>query len=138
MVTPSIMLLCALRKPVITNLDSNQTPREVEEVLIEGEVLDVADVVDVVVVGEEQSSKMTADRSLNLKVGRMLSHLPHSLLIPNPKTLLHFRTLVRHIHLNILQTVEKISHARIHGSRLFHEFLLKVLATMWPFFPFFK
>ena len=31
----------------------------------------------------------------------------------------------------------KISHARIHDSRLFHEFLLKVLATMWPFFPFF-
>ena len=105
MVTTSIMLLCDLRKPVFTNLDSNLTPREVEEVLIEGEVLDV---VDVVVVGEEPSSKMTADRSLNLKVGKMLSHLPHSLLIPNPKILLHFRTLVRHIHLNILLTVPKI------------------------------
>ena len=89
-------------------LITNQTIREVEEVLIEEEVLDVVDIVVVVVVGEEQSSKMTADRSLNLKVGRMLSHLPHSLLIPNPKILLHFRTLVRHIHLNILLTVPKI------------------------------
>ena len=108
MVTPSIMLLCALRRPVITNLNSNQILREVEEVLIEEEVLDVVDIVVVVIVGEEQSSKMTADLSLNLKVGRMLSHLPHSLLIPNPKILLHFRTLVRHIHLNILQTVQII------------------------------
>ena len=63
-------------------LTTNQTLKQVEEVLIEEEVLDV---VDVVVVGEEQSSKMTADLSLNLKVGRMLSHLPHSLLIPNPE-----------------------------------------------------
>ena len=86
-------------------LITNQTIREVGEVLIEEEVLDV---VDAVIVGEEQSSKLTADLSLNPKVGRMLSHLPHSLLIPNPKILLHFRTLVRHIHLNILQTVPKI------------------------------
>ena len=34
-------------------------------------------------------------------------------------------------------SIIKISHASIHGSRLFHEILLKVLATMWPFFPFF-
>ena len=96
MVTPSIMLLCALRRPVISNLNSNQTLREVEEVLIEGEVLDVV----VGLVGEEQNRKMTEDLSLNLKVGRMPSHLIHSLLIPNPQTLLlHFRTLVRHIHL---------------------------------------
>jgi len=86
-------------------LITNQTIREVGEVLIEEEVLDVVDMVVVLVVGEEQGSKMTADLSLNLKVSRMLSHLPHSLLIPNPKILLHFRTLVRHIHLNILQTV---------------------------------
>ena len=86
-------------------LITNQTLKQVEEVLIEGEVVDVA---DVVVAGEEESSKLTADRSVNLKVGRMPSHLPLSLLIPNPKILLHFRTLVRHIHLNILQTVPKI------------------------------
>ena len=90
-------------------LITNQTLKQGEEVLIEGEVVDVADVVDVVVVGEEESSKLTADRSLNLKVGRMPSHLPLSLLIPNPKILLHFRTLVRHNHLNILQTKLKIS-----------------------------
>ena len=82
-------------------LITNQTIREVGEVLIEEEVLDVVDMVVVVIVGEEQSSKMTADLSLNIKVGKMLSHLPHSLLIPNPKTLLHFRTLVRHIHLKV-------------------------------------
>ena len=101
MVTPSIMQLCALRKPVFSNLDSKLTPREEEEVLIEGEVLDVVVVVDEVVAGEEASSKMTADRS-HLKVGKMLSH---SLLIPNPQILLLLRTLVRHIQLNILQTV---------------------------------
>ena len=80
------------------NLNSNQmTLREVEEVPIEEEVLDMVVVVDV---GEDQDSKMTEDLSINLKVGRMLSHLIHSLLIPNPQTLLlHFRTLVRHLHL---------------------------------------
>ena len=97
MVTPNTTLLCALRRPVITNLNSNQTLREVEEVLTEEEVLDVVVVVDV---GEDQDSKMTEDLSINLKVGRMLSHLIHSLLIPNPQTLLlHFRTLVSHLHL---------------------------------------
>ena len=97
MVTPSTMLLCALRRPVITNLNSNQTLREVEEVLIEEEVLDEV----VGLVGEEQDSKIREDLSLNNKVGRMLSHLIHSHpLIPNPQTLvLHFRTLVRHLHL---------------------------------------
>ena len=89
-------------------LITNQTIREVGEVLIEEEVLDVVDMVVVVVVGEEQSSNMTADLSLNIKVGKMISHLPHSLLIPNPKILLHFRTPVRHIHLNILLTMPKI------------------------------
>ena len=103
MVTPSIMQLCALRKPVFSNLDSKLTPREEEEVLIEGEVLDVVVVVDEVVAGEEASSKMTADSSL--KVGKMLNPLPLSLLILNPKILLPVRTLVRHIQLNILQTV---------------------------------
>ena len=86
-------------------LITNQTPREVEEVLIEGEVLDV---VDVVVVGEEESSKLTTDRSLNLKVIKMIIHLPLSLLLPNHKILLHFLTLVRHNHLNILQTSQII------------------------------
>ena len=97
MVTPNTTILCVLRRPVITNLNSNQTIREVEEVLIEEEVLDVV----VGLVGEEQDSKMTEDLSLNNKVGRMLSNLIHSrLLIPNPQTLLlHFRTLVRHLHL---------------------------------------
>ena len=113
MVTPSIMLLCALRKPFFSNLDSNLTPREVEEVLIEGEVLDV---VDEVVAGEEASSKMTADSSL--KVGKMLNLLPLSLLILNPKILLPVRTLVRHIQLNILLTVPKIilkiSKVKVH------------------------
>ena len=110
------MLLCALRKPVFTNLDSNLTPREGEEVLIEGEVLDVVVVVDEVVEGEEASSKMTADSSL--KVGKMLNLLPLSLLILNPKILLPVRTLVRHIQLNILLTVPKIvlniSKVKVH------------------------
>ena len=116
MVTPSIMQLCALRKPFFSNLDSKLTPREEEEVLIEGEVLDVVVVVDEVVAGEEASSKMTADSSL--KVGKMLNLLPLSLLILNPKILLPVRTLVRHIQLNILLTVPKIvlkiSKVKVH------------------------
>ena len=99
MVTPNTTLLCVLsREPVTINLNSSQmTLREVEEVLIEEEVVDEV----VSLVGEEQDSKMTEDLSLNNKVGRMLSHLIHSHpLIPNPQTLvLHFRTLVRHLHL---------------------------------------
>ena len=99
MVTPNTTLLCVLsREPVTINLNTSQmTLREVEEVLIEEEVLD--DVVGLV--GEKQDSKMTEDLSLNNKVGRILSHLIHSrLLIPNPQTLvLHFQTLVRHLHL---------------------------------------
>ena len=45
--------------------------------------------------------------NLNIKpkVGRMLSHFIPSLLIPNPQTLLlHFQTLVRHLHL-LMQAV---------------------------------
>ena len=57
--TPNTTLLCVLRRPVITNLNSNQTLREVEEVLIEEEVLDVV----VGLVGEEQDSKMTVSIS---------------------------------------------------------------------------
>ena len=102
---------------LITNLDSNQTPREVEEVLI-----DVVDVVDMVVMGEEESSKLTTDRSLNLKVIKMIIHLPLSLLLPNHKILLHFLTLVRHNHLNILQTsqiilkISKVSYIILRDS----------------------
>ena len=85
-------------------LFTNQTIREVEEILIEEELLDVVDTLDMVVVGEEESSKLTTDRSLNLKVIKVIIHLPLSLLLPNHKILLHFLTLVRHNHLNILQT----------------------------------
>ena len=103
------MPLCALKKLVFTNLDSNLTPREVEEALIEGEVLDVdvVDVVHVVGVEEEQISKLTANRSLKAKVGK-LKHLLLSLLLPKRKILLHFLTLVRHNQLNILQTSQII------------------------------
>ena len=98
------MALCAHKKLLLSKLDSNLTPREVEEA-IEGEVLDVDVVEEVHVVGveEEQISKLTANRSLKAKVGK-LKHLLLSLLLPKRKILLHFLTLVRHNHLNILQT----------------------------------
>ena len=87
-------------------LITNQTLKQVEEVLIVGEVVDVADVMEevhVVGVEEEQISKLTANRSLKAKVGK-LKHLLLSLLLPKRKILLHFLILVRHNHLNILQT----------------------------------
>ena len=95
------MASCARKKLVLSKLDSNLTPREVEEAPIEGEVLDV-DVVHVVGVEEEQISKLTANRSFKAKVGK-LKHLLLSLLLKR-KILLHFLTLLRHNHLNILQT----------------------------------
>ena len=99
------MALCACKKLVLSKLDSNLTPREVEEAPIEGEVLDVDVVEEVHMVGveEEQISKLTANRNLKAKVGK-LKHLLLSLLLPKRKILLHFLTLVRHNHLNILQT----------------------------------
>ena len=88
------------------NLNSNQmTLREVEEAPIKEEVLDMVVVVDV---REDQDSKMTEDLSIKLKVIKILNHLPLSLIILNPKILLHFLILVCHNHLNILRTSQII------------------------------
>ena len=92
------MALCARKKLLLSKLDSNLTPREVEEAPIEGEVLDV-DVVDevhVVGVEEEQISKLTANPNPIAKVGN-LKHLTLNLLL---KRKIPFLTQLRHNHLS--------------------------------------
>ena len=115
--TSQIMTFSQMTLFLFTNLDSNQTPREVE-------VVDVADMVEevhMVGVEEEEISKLTANSSLKAKVGK-LKHLLLSLLLPKRKILLHFLTLVRHNHLNILQTSQiilkfsKVSYVIIRNS----------------------
>ena len=114
------MALCARKTLLLSKLDSNLTPREVEEA-IEGEVLDVDVVEEVHVVGveEEQISKLTANRNPIAKVGK-LKLLLLSLLLKR-KILLHFLTLLRHNHLNILQTktLSKVNYVILrHNSQI--------------------
>ena len=91
------MAFCARKKLLLSKLDSNLTPREVEEA-IEGEVLDVDVVEEVHVVGveEEQISKLTANPNPIAKVGN-LKHLTLNLLL---KRKILFLTQLRHNHLS--------------------------------------
>ena len=106
----------------------------IKEVLIMVEMMDMADIAEEVhvvdeaeegegteKVEEEEISKLTANRNLKAKVGK-LKHLLLSLLLPKRKILIHFLTLVRHNNLNILQTSQiilkfsKVSYVIIRNS----------------------